>query len=398
LPAERKQISREGRLNAANLLARLTLNNKRRDSAALAATKELKKRQHVMLSYAWSAKKDIVIEFGKQLKDLGYEVWRDEEGSSIVGSMSGDVDDKMAEAIEASGYVIVCVSPQYKESANCRMEAKYAAARNKKGKLQIIYVMMCDDYHTHSQPEQVDGWLGFLIGEALWYPLWHESQIVGTAIELSKLMGNDCKFGAVSSVASAPAPGPAPDAASDSALLPPVPTAPFIAEEAPAPKEKQQPSIVQRVLVAPATPAAPTTAVAAVTTSSSSSSQQLQFVANVASPLTPATPSLYSPTHTRTGMTSSTKTVPELLEENAALRAEVLSLRWREASTILRDLTKVRADQGTAMKTLLDDLGVHEPADLESCDDNQLAMLAALLRPVQANKFTSMVSAARGNS
>jgi len=63
-----------------------------------------------------------------------------------------------AEAVESSYAVIVCVSPEYKQSGNCRMEAKYANDRFKKGKLKLIYVMMNEKYHTRSSPESVDGW------------------------------------------------------------------------------------------------------------------------------------------------------------------------------------------------------------------------------------------------
>ena len=67
-----------------------------------------------MLSYAWGAKKDLVVGLAVALRGLGFDVWRDEEGSEIVPSMSGDTDERMAQAIESSHTVIVCVSPQYK--------------------------------------------------------------------------------------------------------------------------------------------------------------------------------------------------------------------------------------------------------------------------------------------
>ena len=73
-------------------------------------------RQHVMISYAWGAKKELVMGMAVALRSLGYDVWRDEEGSEIVPSMSGDTDERMAQAIESSHTVIVCVSPQYKVS------------------------------------------------------------------------------------------------------------------------------------------------------------------------------------------------------------------------------------------------------------------------------------------
>ncbi len=38
--------------------------------------------------------------------------------------------------------VLVCVSREYKDSANCRMECKYAKALEAAGKLKIVYLMM----------------------------------------------------------------------------------------------------------------------------------------------------------------------------------------------------------------------------------------------------------------
>ena len=54
-------------------------------------------RKHVMISYAWGAKKELAVALGAELRSLGYEVWRDEEGSAIVPSMSGDTDERMAQ-------------------------------------------------------------------------------------------------------------------------------------------------------------------------------------------------------------------------------------------------------------------------------------------------------------
>jgi hypothetical protein len=152
-------------------------------------------RQHIMLSYAWAAKKNLVISLGKRLRDLGYDVWRDEEGSSIVPPMSGDIVETMAEAIQNSLVIVVCVSPEYKESANCRAEAKYARAREGRGGLKLIYVMMDENYHTKSSPRQVDGWLGFMVGTELWYPLWDGKFVDSTAKSISELIGDHAKAG-----------------------------------------------------------------------------------------------------------------------------------------------------------------------------------------------------------
>ena len=188
LPAER-QLESYTMQCASNLLMRLLCRLDLAENFVSTA-----KHQHVMLSYAWGAKKQLVINFQTELQQLGYDVWRDEDGSSIVPAMSGAVDDRMAEAIEASYAVIICVSPQYKESANCQMEAKYSNVLYKKKKLSIHYVMMDSNYHTNSDPVCVDGWLAFMIGGALWYPLWDESSVGNTAAYIGTLLGNNAKI------------------------------------------------------------------------------------------------------------------------------------------------------------------------------------------------------------
>lgn len=109
--------------------------------------------------------------------------------------MAGCTDDRMAEALEAAQVVVVCVSRMYKERPNCRMEAKYANQLFKKGKLQILYVMMQRTYTTVSEPDSCDGWLGIQIGDALWYPLWDESTVGPTADSLLTIIGDRCKAG-----------------------------------------------------------------------------------------------------------------------------------------------------------------------------------------------------------
>ena len=150
-------------------------------------------RKHVMISYAWGAKKELAVALAAELRSLGYEVWRDEEGSAIVPSMSGDTDERMAQAIEASHAVVVCVSPQYKESVNCRSEAQYCKVWKKSHGLQLLYVMMDNEYTTVSKTQTVDGWLGFMLGTELWYPLWSLVNVQSTAIELGKLIGDNAK-------------------------------------------------------------------------------------------------------------------------------------------------------------------------------------------------------------
>ena len=209
LPSSRKaQLSSASKQSTRSLIKRL-----KGCSSEVASSSG--KSQHVMLSYAWSASKARVTELQRQLMGHGYDVWRDETGSSVLGGMSGNTDEVMAEAIETSAAIIVCVSSPYKESANCRMEGKYASARSKKGKVQLVFVMMDSEYTTVSETS-VDGWLAFMVGDSLWYPLWDDSHVQSTGTEIAKVLGNKGKLQSGKQAVAVPIPpdGPKPSSKS----------------------------------------------------------------------------------------------------------------------------------------------------------------------------------------
>ena len=106
-----------------------------------------------------------MIQFCQVLREMGYEVWRDEEGSKYVGPISGSTIDVMADTVDNASCIFVVVSRAYKESANCRLEATNAQGGVKDG-LQMFYVLCEEDYTTVSK-ERVTAWLGFLIGQQL---------------------------------------------------------------------------------------------------------------------------------------------------------------------------------------------------------------------------------------
>ncbi|UJR22664.1 hypothetical protein I4U23_025703 [Adineta vaga] len=91
----------------------------------------------------------------KQLYDelirRNYRVWID------FDQMHGNVMDAMAQAIDRSQTIIICMSEQYRKSNFCRAEAHYAFQRQR----QIVPVLM----QKHYKP---DGWLLFLIGQLLY--------------------------------------------------------------------------------------------------------------------------------------------------------------------------------------------------------------------------------------
>jgi hypothetical protein len=112
-----------------------------------AATQE----RHVMVSYSWE-QQEVVFRIKAALANRGYTCWLD------VEQMSGSTVDAMADAIDHSYAVVYGISLDYKESANCRLEALYAH----QAKVQMIPLLLQENYTAK-------GWLGMLLGTQLWY-------------------------------------------------------------------------------------------------------------------------------------------------------------------------------------------------------------------------------------
>eukprot|EP00746_Dinoflagellata_sp_MGD_P085931 gnl/MRDRNA2_/MRDRNA2_33999_c0_seq2.p1 gnl/MRDRNA2_/MRDRNA2_33999_c0~~gnl/MRDRNA2_/MRDRNA2_33999_c0_seq2.p1 ORF type:complete len:1053 (-),score=198.52 gnl/MRDRNA2_/MRDRNA2_33999_c0_seq2:238-3396(-) len=173
---------------AEHLMNRLQKQERQQSSenlCALLGVDNDEEQRHIMMSYSWNAKKEHVIELSKLLRAKGYDVWRDEDGSDCVPPMGqGGVDEIMALAVEKAALVVICVSRPYKESANCRMEGQYANRERKAGNTDLAFIMMEDTYTTVSD-KRVDGWLGIMIGDALWYPAWEQSHLKETCERLT---------------------------------------------------------------------------------------------------------------------------------------------------------------------------------------------------------------------
>jgi hypothetical protein len=107
--------------------------------------------RHVMISYCWE-QQEVVVRIKNALADRGYRCWLD------VEQMSGSTVDAMADAIDHSYAVVYGISLEYKESANCRLEAMYAH----QAKVQMIPLLLQENYTAK-------GWLGMLLGTQLWY-------------------------------------------------------------------------------------------------------------------------------------------------------------------------------------------------------------------------------------
>ncbi|CAF1563995.1 unnamed protein product [Rotaria sp. Silwood1] len=104
----------------------------------------------IMISYSHK-EKILCKQIYDELTKSGYRIWID------FDQMHGNVMDAMAQAIEQSHIIIICMSEQYRKSNYCRAEAHYAFQRQ----LKIVPILL----QKHYKP---DGWLLFLIGQLLY--------------------------------------------------------------------------------------------------------------------------------------------------------------------------------------------------------------------------------------
>ncbi|CAF2700223.1 unnamed protein product [Rotaria sp. Silwood2] len=104
----------------------------------------------MMISYC-HADKDLVYKIHQFLKDQNFKIWID------LNNMFGPAMSAMAEAVENSEFVIMCMSDSYKKSTYCQAEAEYAF----NCKRCLIPLIVRPEYRA-------DGWLGFMIGSRIY--------------------------------------------------------------------------------------------------------------------------------------------------------------------------------------------------------------------------------------
>ena len=74
------------------------------------------------MSYQWDVQQ-FVLRVARALKREGYAVWLD------VEQMQGDMNMRMAEAVEGAAVVCPVLTSKYKSSANCMKELNYTDQR-----------------------------------------------------------------------------------------------------------------------------------------------------------------------------------------------------------------------------------------------------------------------------
>jgi len=131
-----------------------------------------KPKEHIMISYCWS-QKETVDRIARDLKSRGYNIWLDSE------KMEGSTLEAMARAVEGSYLILVCVSSQYKDSPNCRLEGEYLTQLHK----PWLPLMM----ERHFKPT---GWLGIMLGTKLHYAFSQDADFNTSMENLVKKLGD----------------------------------------------------------------------------------------------------------------------------------------------------------------------------------------------------------------
>ena len=110
----------------------------------------LPSEDHIMISYN-TGSRELCLKIKEELERFNFKVWID------VNEIHGSSLESMANAVEKSECVLMCVTEKYRQSLNCQAEAQYAFRLNK----CIIPLIMQPGYHS------VKGWLGFIIGDKI---------------------------------------------------------------------------------------------------------------------------------------------------------------------------------------------------------------------------------------
>ncbi|KAK3586247.1 hypothetical protein CHS0354_001292 [Potamilus streckersoni] len=115
------------------------------------AKEHTQRKGHIKISYNWAHQK-LILKIKDILKNNGYSVWIDKV------NMGDNLDDSMAEGVENSEIILVCMSKKYKTSKNCKREAQYAVKKDKK-----IFLLKLEKNF------EADGWLGLITARELYY-------------------------------------------------------------------------------------------------------------------------------------------------------------------------------------------------------------------------------------
>lgn len=174
-------------LVAAILVVRQTLEKKQKLASQTSPAFFL--RADVFISYAWGPEHDgrrvyqeKAFALAVLLKSKGYTVWNDTEQMKYSGG-SG-VEQAMLEGIRNARLVLVCASPWYLESKNCKIEAECASSEKDVESLIFVNIGKADDRKWNPKASGNPTWLSELMKDELFFNVsWEREGTLGLDIE-----------------------------------------------------------------------------------------------------------------------------------------------------------------------------------------------------------------------
>ncbi len=78
-----------------------------------------------------------------------------------MNDVTAKLPDDIRYAIKRCTVVVICVSRGYKTNMACQKVARYALTQEKNSIL--LFALFQGDYTLNSDPDKVNGWLGYMI-------------------------------------------------------------------------------------------------------------------------------------------------------------------------------------------------------------------------------------------
>ncbi len=133
--------------------------------------------KHIMFSYAWKKKKDLVEKLQVALIERDFDIWRDETGSTILpGAALEEKAYILTESINHANIVVCFLSKEYVESSACMKELTYASNKSKRD-LKVLLIRIDEDFDL---PDEIT----FITSDSIYVNLLNESDILPVANEL----------------------------------------------------------------------------------------------------------------------------------------------------------------------------------------------------------------------
>lgn len=105
--------------------------------------------------------------------------------AASLESARAKVSDEVTEKLRLCTVFVSCVTRKFTFNMNCKklvLHCRKMVEMDKKKAPEMLYVMIHGDFTTESQPYHCrEGWLGYMLRDALWSPAWSHAHIAGAA-------------------------------------------------------------------------------------------------------------------------------------------------------------------------------------------------------------------------